>query len=522
MNSTTREAADQSDELLFAEEVDTDATGEGEVWKILIADDEPDVHIATKLVLGDFSFRDRRIEFLDAYDGNETCEVLRRHPDTAVVFLDVVMETEDAGLRAVHRIREELGNQMVRIILRTGQPGHAPEEHVVLHYHINDYKSKSEMTTKKLFTSLVSALRSYQDLQTIESSRRGLVKLLDAAGNMDFRSRNLFVSGLLMQLGSLLDIGESDLVLIRRGDAGNSDMIMAACGGFDSFIGEPINDVLDEESVACINRVFASGATHIDDKRSIYLVPVPNLSDVAVYVGGARRISETELALIDIFCMKIVLAYDNFEAVEQSKLDQNAEIALLSKLTAHASYLPVSHAMDRGRLSRSIALRMKDNGPARAIDRHLPELLERAAVLADIGNHEIPSSILERASSLGPEEMAMVRKHPEIGASMLQDVLAETAGGRVIGLARQVAQSHHEHFDGSGYPQGLAGANIPLAARIVAVADCYLAITSPRPWRAAHGHEQARKMIEQDSGRKFDPWVVESFIAVAGAFRKGS
>jgi response regulator RpfG family c-di-GMP phosphodiesterase len=522
MNSTPRVTDDQADDFLFAEEAEATVVEGKAAWKVLIADDEPDVHVATKLVLKDFSFCNRGIEFFDAYDGNQTCELLRQNPDTAVVFLDVVMETEDSGLRTVRRIREEIGNQMVRIILRTGQPGHAPEEHVVLNYHINDYKSKSEMTAKKLFTSLVSALRSFQDLQTIESSRRGLVKVLDAASNMDFRSRNLFVSGLLMQLGSLLDIGDNDLILIRRGDAGGQDIIMAACGGFDAFIGAPIKDILDAESIEHVSRVFSGGVTHIDDKRSIYLVPMPNLSDVVVYVGGAKKISETELALIDIFCMKIVLAYDNFEFVEQSRLDQSAEIALLAKLTACASYLPVSHAINRGRLSREIASRMKEKDTVRMIDRHLPELLERAAVLADIGNHQIPSNILESAAALSAEDLVQVRRHPQFGAAMLREILTEARGGRVFGLAGEVALSHHENFDGSGYPSRLKGEDIPLSGRIVAVTDSYLAMTSSRPWRMAIGHEQALEMIRQDSGGKFDPRVVEAFMAVAPAFRTGS
>lgn len=169
MISTARETNHEADDFLFADEDGSAVIGGEAAWKVLIADDEPDVHVATKLVLRDFSFMGRGIEFLDAYDGNETCEILRQNPDTAVVFLDVVMETEDAGLKAVRRIREEIGNQAVRIILRTGQPGHAPEEHVVLNYHIDDYKSKSEMTTRKLFTSLVFALRSFDDLHGAES-----------------------------------------------------------------------------------------------------------------------------------------------------------------------------------------------------------------------------------------------------------------------------------------------------------------------------------------------------------------
>jgi HD-GYP domain-containing protein (c-di-GMP phosphodiesterase class II) len=158
----------------------------------------------------------------------------------------------------------------------------------------------------------------------------------------------------------------------------------------------------------------------------------------------------------------------------------------------------------------------------RAIERHLPEMLERAAVLADIGNHQIPSNMLESAAALSAEDLTQVRRHAEFGALMLQEVLAEVRGGRVFSLAGELALSHHENFDGSGYPNRLKGEDIPLSGRIVAVADCYLAITSPRPWRAAIGHEQALEMIRQDSGGKFDPRVVESFMAVASAFRKSS
>jgi response regulator RpfG family c-di-GMP phosphodiesterase len=519
MNQTTTNTADEADDFCFADEADAGAAAKKEPWKVIIADDELDVHVATKLVLKEFSFRDRNIEFIDAYTGQEACDVLRQHPDAAVMFLDVVMETDDAGLRAVKRIREELGNKMVRIILRTGQPGHAPEDEVILNYDINDYKAKSEMTAKKLFTSIVAALRSFQDLATIESSRRGLVKVLDAASSMDFRSRSLFVSGLLMQLGSLLDIGEDDLVLIRRGEGGRDDSIMAAAGSYDPFVGEPVKDVFDEETVALVTQVLATGTTHVDGKRSIYEVPLPNLCDVAVYVGGARAISETELALIDVFCLKIVLAYENYEFVEQSRRDQNAEIALLTRLSSQASYLPIAYATNRGRLSRDITTKMKESGSREPIENRLPEIIERAAMLADIGNYAIPAATLEKAGPLSADELALVRTHTESGAALLKEVLDEVTGGRVASLAQQIVSSHHECFDGSGYPNKLAGTDIPLSGRIVAVADCYMALTSERPWRKALPHVDAVNMIKQEAGKKYDPSVVKSFVAVSDAWR---
>lgn len=518
MNQNAPDKADDLDNM-FVDEVDAVATVEKAPWKILIADDEADVHVATKLVLKWFSFEGRAIEFLDSYSGAETCEVLKKNPDTAMVFLDVVMETEDAGLNTVRRIREDLNNQMVRIVLRTGQPGSAPEEDVIVNYHINDYKAKSEMTTKKLFTCVVAALRSFRDLQTIEFSRRGLSKILDAASSMDFRSRSLFSSGLLMQLASLLDIGDNDLILVRRGEADKADSIMAACGVFEAFAGEPVSSVLQAETAAHVSHVFASRKPHVDDQHSIYLVSLPNLEDVAVYVGGARTISEAEYALMVVYCEKTVLAFENYEFVEQSRYDQNVEIALLAKITGNASYLSTPYVINRGRLSHEIALKMKTSEAAESMEHRLPDMIERAAMLADIGNQQILGELLEKPAALSVDEMAQVRKHPELGAALLTETLAQVTGGRVIDLARQIVLSHHESFDGSGYPKQLAGKAIPLAGRIVAIADSYLALSSARPWRPAYPHAEAVNMIKQQSGKKFDPRAVEAFLLVSDNYQ---
>lgn len=130
-------------------------------WKIIIADDQEEVHNVTKLVLDDFSFKGRRLIFLDAFSGQETKEIIRNNPDVAFILLDVVMETDDAGLEVVRFIRETLQNNIVQIVLNTGQPGQAPEQEVISKYEINDYKSKTELNAQKLITSTTASLRAY-------------------------------------------------------------------------------------------------------------------------------------------------------------------------------------------------------------------------------------------------------------------------------------------------------------------------------------------------------------------------
>ncbi|MGE5516578.1 MAG: ATP-binding protein [Bacteroidota bacterium] len=136
-------------------------------WRVLVVDDDDQVHVMTRVLLRDFSFDDRGFEVLSASSAAEAARLLAADPEIPVMLLDVVMESPDAGLRLVRHIREELGNRHIRIILRTGQPGEAPERDVVLAHDINDYKSKAELTAQKLFTTLVGAVRSWRDIATI-------------------------------------------------------------------------------------------------------------------------------------------------------------------------------------------------------------------------------------------------------------------------------------------------------------------------------------------------------------------
>jgi len=149
-------------------------------WRVLIVDDDVDVHVVTKFSLSNACFMGRRLSFLHAYSGEEAIAVLRGTPDIALVLLDVIMETSDAGLRVARQIRDELGNKLVRIVLRTGQPGQALEHSIILDYDINDFWCKTDLTTRKLFTTVISSLRGYADLLDAEQRIAALQTALGA------------------------------------------------------------------------------------------------------------------------------------------------------------------------------------------------------------------------------------------------------------------------------------------------------------------------------------------------------
>ena len=162
----------EDDELQFAEE--TEAEQPEKSWKILIVDDEIEVHDVTKLALSDITFEARSLTFISAYSAAAARDIMQAQADIAIVFLDVVMETDDAGLQLVNYIREDLGNLTTRIILRTGQPGQAPEDIVAVNYGINDYKTKTELTARKLFISVITALRTYSNIMQMMAASQHL------------------------------------------------------------------------------------------------------------------------------------------------------------------------------------------------------------------------------------------------------------------------------------------------------------------------------------------------------------
>jgi signal transduction histidine kinase len=160
-----------NDLMEFADEDGFDQTSSQslEAWKVLIVDDEVEIHNITRLALEDFSFDNKKLQFLSAYSGREACQIMDENPDIAVTLLDVIMESDDAGLITAKYIRETLQNRAIRIILRTGQPGQVPERQAMVDYDIDDYKTKTEFTSQKLFTTIITALRSYKAYTTLEA-----------------------------------------------------------------------------------------------------------------------------------------------------------------------------------------------------------------------------------------------------------------------------------------------------------------------------------------------------------------
>jgi signal transduction histidine kinase len=301
---------------------DTDAAAPppaAPAWKVAIIDDDPAVHEGTRFALYDYSLNGQGIEIISAYSGEAGRELLRKHPDIAVILLDVVMETDDAGLELVDYIRTHLKNEAVRIILRTGQPGQAPEREVIVDYDINDYKAKTELTSDKLFTSLTAALRSYQQLLRMVETRRGLEMIIEGASTLyDFKSMQLLAEGVLTQIASLLNV-DCGGILVLRDAVGTQEKfsVLAGSGCYRRFAGAASASALDELLQEAVQTAFARRCHQFHTGLSALYIQTASKREVVVVVGTANPLSATDRALVEVFSSRLSVAFDNVILYDQ-------------------------------------------------------------------------------------------------------------------------------------------------------------------------------------------------------------
>ncbi|WP_130536622.1 diguanylate cyclase [Thiomicrorhabdus indica] len=297
-------------------------------WKVLVVDDESEVHTISRLILKDLKFEGHSVELLNAYSGDQAKEMLTKHNNIALVLLDVVMETESAGLDLVEFIRHDLDNSSIRIILRTGHPGQAPESQVIFNYDINDYKSKNELTARKLVTSVISALRAYRSLKNLELSRQGLEMILDSTDSLfEFASIEKFATGVLYQLASFLSTEPSGLMCLQplnnnfqsKLEVDHSvkvDGEIQVIGSMGALrlevdIAGSQHPELIKNSITLAKAAFIEQETIFEHGLTALYVGSKTSQPAVAILYGVPELSEQDKFLLDLYISKISLALAN-------------------------------------------------------------------------------------------------------------------------------------------------------------------------------------------------------------------
>lgn len=496
------------DDLIFAQE---DEAPPGELdsarpWTIMIVDDESAVHEVTKLALQGVQFANRPLHFIDAYSGDQARQLLQEHKDVALILLDVVMETDHAGLDVARYVRETLGNQSVRIVLRTGQPGQAPERDVITAYDINDYKEKTELTSSKLFTLIYSSLRAYRDITTIEAGKKGLANVIVAsAGIFQLSALDRFSKGVLEQLVALVQADPSALY-IKSNTSLNALALryneeqwqaVASTGAVASGDSdEGLNRFLDNHRDLLTETLRLRQSVFRNQSYAAYLED--SLGNVNVLLlDGVESIHPMESDLIQLFMRNVSIAFDNINLRHDLEETQKDIVFLLGEAVEWRSHETGNHVRRVAAISELLALRY-------GLSEDEAATLKYASPLHDLGKIAIPDEILNKPGAHTPEETKIMRQHAEIGYRMLV-----SSKRKILRAAAVVAHEHHERWDGTGYPQGKSGEDIHIYGRITAIADVYDALLNDRCYKKAWPQDKALALFQSERGRHFDPRLVD-------------
>ena len=305
---------DDDDILALVSDDETDPNRAGHrCWRVLIVDDDQDVHQATEFAMTNTPILGRPLFFMHAYSSDDAIALLKQEKDVSVILLDVVMEREDAGLRLVKIIRDELGITESRIILRTGQPGYAPEMDAIRDYDINDYKTKSELSRNRLYTTLTAAIRSYDQIHAINASRRGLGMIIRASAElMAHHGMREFAAGIITQLAGLLGLSPEGVVCAHdRGHDPSQARIVAAAGRYTKCIEHPLSSIDRPAVGVALRKAMEARQSQFTDESTTLFFPGESGHDMAAYIETAVPLDELDFQLLEVFCTNIAISLDN-------------------------------------------------------------------------------------------------------------------------------------------------------------------------------------------------------------------
>lgn len=501
-------------DLLFANDppshIDPSIPGSTDTrcWRVLVVDDEPDVHRITRMVLTGFQFDGRRVELISAYTGEEAREIMQQNDDIAVALLDVVMEEDHSGLEVARFIREDLHNRYTRIVLRTGQPGQAPEQEVIRTYDINDYKDKTELTTTKLNTLMYATLRSYRDICILDEHRRGLERVIKASAEV-FSAGEIshFASAVLGQVTNLLGLEQTALYCSNTNQSNDLQLsqkrfrVLAATGDMQEFSDIDSFDNMPSHIRQGFEQAMQSRCSQYYDKHYVGYFSSERGSENLLYVQYHKEPSELDKQLLEIYATNVAITYENLLMREDIIETQRELVYMLGEAVEQRSQETGAHVKRVAKISEFLAL-------AYGLSAKEAELIKMASPLHDVGKVAIPDHILNKPGKHEPDEWLIMKSHATIGHDLLSK-----SDRRVLQLGAIIAKQHHERWDGNGYPEGLSGENIHIAGRITALADVFDALGSKRCYKEAWPVEKIVKLITSESGKHFDPQLVEILIA---------
>ncbi len=475
-------------------------------WEVLVVDDDPDVHAVTELALKRVEYRGRGVRVLSARDSSEARTLSTGRTDLAVVLLDIVLETETAGLDYIKWLRKEEGNALVQIVVRTAQDSSLPGDRVTIEYEINDYQEKAELTARKLRTSVITALRAYDALSTIDGQRRGLREVIAASAHVFRHSRlSAFERETLNSLASLLhgpsgDVRHSGVFAVRTPDS-PAAYVTTATGRFKSLQGWKLSQIVDPGMYERILSHDYSQSYLSWENFRVYGFRLSDESVIYVILEDENASTEWKRDLLEAFRINLGVAVENFGLYRELESARNELVFALGEVAESRSEETGNHVKRVGEISRILARGL-------GLGEDEAERIRMAASLHDLGKLTIRDEVVNKPGRLTESEFEEMKTHSLVGFEMLKSSTRD-----LMRSAARIALEHHENWDGSGYPRGLRGEEIGLDSRIVAIADVFDALGNKRVYKDAWSIPDILDYMRSEAGKKFDPALMEVFFS---------
>ena len=484
--------------LLKDNERKKDTPGERSL-KVLIVDDEPTVHDITSLVLKNFRYRGYKLHLVSAYSATEAREILATDGPFALILLDVIMETDDAGLILARYIREELKDPMVRIILRTGQPGLVPQRQVMRDYEIDDYKEKAELTSERFDATVTASIRTYLGFRKLEESRQGLMRILDAIRDVESCDPEEPMSDrILGQIESVMNRSNTPgigSIMVDMDDG--MERIISGRGSLSRLENATLGSIEDKNAAEQIRKSMENGSTIHDGNHIMTSLLTRNGGRYIAYFEDDLEFGDMERYLVELYASYVNVSLDN-KLLNRELVDTQKEIiTTLGEVIETKSGETGRHVQRVGEIARLLAEHA-------GFETERNELLQFAAPLHDIGKVGISDLILNKPDTLNTEEYELIKTHARIGYEILK-----ASNRPVLKLGSRICLEHHEWWNGKGYPNGLAGEDISIEARICSIADVLDALRTQRVYKDAINLDEALEIIRAGRGTQFDPALVD-------------
>ena len=326
-------------------------------WKVLLVDDDENVHQATVLALTNTPLLGRSVRFLHAYSARQAIEYLKDESDIAIVLIDFVMQCDNSGLQLVRAIREDLDQQDLRIILRTGQPGYVEEIDAIHDYDINVYQTRLNHNRSYLCKTLSTALRAYEQIRVVNAGQRGLDRIIKASERMKSCQHLAdFATGIITEIACLLEIEAEGFVCSHgRSNVSGQIHLIAASGRFTPFANQTLSALNDLSLEARVFETFNEHRNRHDSTSCTLFFSSETGNNLVAYIETQRPLNDILLRLLDVFCTNIRINFDNVQLFDQ--LHDHAYNDQLLHIPNRLAFMhAVSDAIHAKRLNETIAL----------------------------------------------------------------------------------------------------------------------------------------------------------------------